>query len=619
MWPRAKLGYLAILWVLLLAAVWGRGQNPPSVVNLEVGAAAANDGLIPPHHPREKAAHDRARKKNVYALRVGEVTVAGRWAGGVKLPLATGDVLTPAKLFEAMEALEATVTADTLQGYGLRSKGEIGVLYIDVDFATNAPSKSRTVDITFRPYYIHFSLVKMGDNVLPIPRSPHPTFYENVPRPLLALKPIVGVSYDRAFGTALGAAVETDLLNFSDPARLSPAPEPDRHLDLSLQGARALEEAYHREEAGLRYHVRQDAHALQEFNFSAGYHGAKEPLGDLDHARRTGYGGAGLAWHLANNTRLAIDTGYRYNADELSGPPGFLATQSSAHEQFNRLLFDTIPRPIYGFLRTAVWEDNGWRNGGAGSYQRLAGRVGYAKEIPIADNQTLGLELVAGAGKVWGNAPTQSRFFGGNSPGQFLYDSPASSTLLTMPAGPLLRSFGEGQAGLRTGGGVRGGDAFWHVNLNLTFPIRFFSRALIPNELTDLEDENGNPTSLKQLLRRQIDVTGPSMLAATLVQEGLRDKEADAKAQHILEEIKPATHYIIDDANLYAIKPLLMFDAAGLSGSGGSGQTWLAAGGGLQLTIVTAKLEAGYMHTLSGPTFGRRGNIFFRLVFQNLF
>ena len=610
-----KLNSRAILGVLLLAALSNWGQGAPAVVNLEVGAERDE----PRPRPPKKVAHERAQKKQVYALQVGAVTVEGRWAGNVKLPLATGDVLTPEKLSAAMEALEADVTADTLRGYGLRSQGEIGVLYIDVDFATNAPPRSHSVDITFRPYYVHFSLVKMGDNVLPIPRSAFPTFYQNVPRPLLALKPSVSVSYDRAFGTALGAAVETDLLNLSDPARHSASPELDRHLDLSLQGAKALEEIYHREVGGLRYHVSQDGRALQEINFRAGYDGASEPLGQFEHTRQAGFGGGGLMWHLAHNTRVALDTGYRYNTDELKGQPGQLVARSSAHEQFNRLLLDTIPRPLYGFLRAAVWEDNGWLNGSAGAYQRLAGRVGYAKEIPLTDNQSIGLELVAGAGKVWGNAPAQSRFFGGNSPGQFLYDSPSSTTLLNMPVGPILRSFGEGQAGLSAPGGRRGGDAFWHVNLNLTLPIPYFSRALIPNELTDLEDENGNPTSLKQLLRRQIDVTGPSMLAATLTQQGLSDAEAAAKAESMLEEIKPATHYIINDANLYSIKPLLMFDAAGLSGGGLAGQTWLAAGGGLQLTIVTAKLEVGYMHTLSGPTFGPRGNFFFRLVFQNLF
>jgi hypothetical protein len=61
-----------------------------------------------------------------------------------------------------------------------------------------------------------------------------------------------------------------------------------------------------------------------------------------------------------------------------------------------------------------------------------------------------------------------------------------------------------------------------------------------------------------------------------------------------------------------------MFDAAGLSG-GGRDSTWLAAGGGVQLTIVTARLELGYMHTLRGPVDDDRGNFFARLIFQNLF
>jgi hypothetical protein len=122
------------------------------------------------------------------------------------------------------------------------------------------------------------------------------------------------------------------------------------------------------------------------------------------------------------------------------------------------------------------------------------------------------------------------------------------------------------------------------------------------------------------LLRKQIDVTGPNMLTATLKKEGMNAADAEKEADKILDEIRPATHFIIDYANLYSIKPLLLFDAAGMTRSGGnSGETWLAAGGGVQVTVVIAKLEFGYMHTLNGQTFGKRGNVFGRLVFQNLF
>lgn len=229
-----KLRHLVLLWVALVFPAWCHGQTASDVTSVEFDDRR-DTASAPVKHPREKAAHQRALEKNAYILRVGEVKVEGRWASQVPLPLATGDVLTPEKLFAAMEALEAAVTADTLHGYGLRSQGEVGVLYIDVDFATNAPTARRTVDVTFRPYYVHFSLVKIGDNVLPIPRSPWPTFYENVPAPLLALKPVLGISYDRAFGTALGGALETDLLNLSAPARHSQTGDENRHLDFSAR------------------------------------------------------------------------------------------------------------------------------------------------------------------------------------------------------------------------------------------------------------------------------------------------------------------------------------------------------------------------------------------------
>ena len=357
---------------------------------------------------------------------------------------------------------------------------------------------------------------------------------------------------------------------------------------------------------------------LQEVAFSASFDGVKEPLGGNEHTRSAGVANLDLKLKLAPTTRLSIDAGYRRTSDSVLDSATSLETNTNADEQTARLLLDTIPPSINGFLRAAVWEESGWQ--GSESYQRLVARFGYEKEIAVAPNQTIGIEIVAGGGKASDNTPSYSRFFGGNAPGQFLYDNPSSATLMNMPSGPIIRSLGENEAGLRAANGrTIGGDTFWHVNVNVTVPIPMWSMPLIPNELTDIPDANGNPMSIKQMLRNQIDVTCPSMLAAVLQQQGLSATEAAEKAKRILQEVTPATRFIIDDANIYSIKPLLMMDAAGLSGQGGSSETWLAVGGGVQLTVVTAKFEAGYMHTLSGPTFGQKGNAFVRLVFQNLF
>jgi hypothetical protein len=556
-----------------------------------------------------------AEERAVYDLRVRFVKVEGRWVDHLPLPLATGDRLTREKLSAAMGAIRDAITSSSNTSYGLRSKGEVGVLYIDVKYDTT-PADG-TVGVIFRPYYIDISLVQVGNNVLPVPRSPWPTLYQNVPEPLLALNPTVGLSYDRVFGPAISASFGGDLVPLFSGSKTS---EANHQLDLRAEGTKSLEESFYRADGGLSYTLHRNSSFTEELALSADFEGLKEPLGGSVHTRNAGEATLGLKLKLAPNTHLAIDAGYRRTSDSFLDGDTSLETNTSANEQTARLFLDAIPPSINGFLRVAFWEESGWQTGAGDSYQRFVGRLGYEKEIAVAPNQTIGLEIVAGGGRTSDNIPSYSRFFGGNAPGQFLYDNPNSTTLRNMPSGPIIRSLGENEARLRGASGRNiGGDTFWHVNLNLTFPIRAWSMPLIPNELTDIPDANGNPISIKQLLRRQIDVTGPSMLAAVLQQQGLSAVEAARQAKQILQEVTPATHFIIDDANLYSIKPLLMVDAAGLSAQGGSSETWLAVGGGVQLTVVTARFEAGYMRTLSGPAFGQEGNAFVRLVFQNLF
>jgi hypothetical protein len=597
-----KLGVNLFLCLFLPALGFGQDAAP---VNLSFGPG---DGQTPSD---VQSALTGAKKGGVCALRVRYVKVEGRWANGVPLPLAVGDTLTNKKLSDAMEALRGAIISRSNTSVGMRLKGEIGVLYIDVKYDT-APGDG-TVGVTFRPYYIDISLVQIGNNVLPIPRSPWPTFYQNVPKPLLALNPTVGLSYDRTFGSAISASVGGDPLPL-----FVKGSDANHELDLRAEGTKSLEESFYRAAGGLSYTLHRTDSFLEEMAFSASFDGVKEPLGSSEHTRSAGVANLDLTLKLAPTTRLSIDAGYRRTSDSVLDSVTSLETNTNADEQTARLLLDTIPPSINGFLRAALWEESGWQ--GSDSFQRFVGRVGYEKEIAVAPNQTIGIEIVAGGGKTSDNVPSYSRFFGGNAPGQFLYDDPGSTTLMNMPSGPIIRSLGENEAGLRAANGrIIGGDTFWHVNVNVTIPIPMWSMPLIPNEMTDIPDANGNPMSIKQMLRNQIDVTCPSMLAAVLQQQGLSATEAAEKANRILQEVTPATRFIIDDANIYSIKPLLMMDAAGLSGQGGSSETWLAVGGGVQLTVVTAKFEAGYMHTLSGPTFGQKGNAFVRLVFQNLF
>jgi hypothetical protein len=63
-----------------------------------------------------------------------------------------------------------------------------------------------------------------------------------------------------------------------------------------------------------------------------------------------------------------------------------------------------------------------------------------------------------------------------------------------------------------------------------------------------------------------------------------------------------------------------MFDAARMTRSGFSDpQSRYSVGGGLELTIVIARFQAGYMHAINRFEGEKRGNFVFRLVFTNLF
>ena len=604
MWRSSYLSVLSLALSAISPTV-GSAQDPPPV-SIEFDSAES-----------KRNADDRATKAGVYRLKVWYVKVEARWAEAVQLPLRAGDLLTREKIFLAMEALEAQIARQV--GFGLRSKGEIGVLHIDVDFdQTPAPADAPgTVGVIFRPRHVGVSLVRIGDNVIPIPRSPLPTFYDNVPAPLRALNPTFGMSYDRAFGAALGAAIATDLLNLRDPAGASASTGPHR-LDVRGGFTKALDESFYRANGDIGYRMEWHSTTLRELSLRAGYDGAQEPQGQGEHTHQAGSLLTGIALKLAPNTRLHFDTGYRHTEDTVQTSPSARETHTSADEQTNRVLFDLIPPTIFGFVRAALWEDNGWLGGG-GAYQRLAGRAGYAKEIPVAPSQTIGLEVVVGGGGLWGDAPEYARFFGGASPGSFLYDGPASRALLDGPAGPLIRSFGEREAGLKTRSGtVRGGDAFWHFNLTLALPIPKLSRPLIPDVSTDLPGPGGEPFTLKQLITTQIERSGPAFATEALKSQGVPPAEAERQVNEMFQEITPATRFIVNDASFWAVKPVLLLDAGGLWG-GGDSENWLAAGAGLQVTVVVAKFEAGYVHTVKGPTFGSSGAAFFRLVFQNLF
>lgn len=527
------------------------------------------------------------------------------------MPLQPGDTLTGTNLSAALNAVKNAVSARG-ERYG-RALGTslLTLTYVEPEFALGDHDD---VAVTLRPFYLALPVGAMGRLALPVSRE-LPRGDRRAGRDMLPLE--LGLSSDRTIGLSADAALA---LNFGGKAK-GTAPHTVR-----LSGQQSLENSYHSGHAAFRSTRTRRSGLMRSIYAAAEASTALQPLAEYRDRRHSGGLRTGMALAPWRSSRLFLDLSLQRTDERLEGRTAGTAnplagdssrTEDSPDELAGRVLFEAIPPRMLGFFRAALWHDI-QRSHGA-STQRLVGRIGYAREWLLRPNQGIGFEVVAGLGELWGVSPERRRFFGGTPGGSFLYDASDANSLLKAPNGPLLRSFGRAQAGLLgPSGTTRGGTRFRHASLSISLPIPTWSRPLIPDEPVGIPGPNGRELTLKDMLRNQVDRSGPNLLASSLAElEQLDPPEAERRAREVFREIQPAAHYIIDRANVFAIKPLLLLDVATLE-SATQSESWTAAGAGVQLVVVTAKLDIGYMRTVAGP--GRsKDNVFLRLAFERLF
>ena len=109
-------------------------------------------------------------------------------------------------------------------------------------------------------------------------------------------------------------------------------------------------------------------------------------------------------------------------------------------------------------------------------------------------------------------------------------------------------------------------------------------------------------------------------LIEQFIGQGYSEDEAIAKTSAIFDDdITPTINYLADRANLYSIKPILLLDLAQISSDGSGSKIWAGVGGGVQMTVVNARFETGYMQTIAPSTDASNGNFFLRFLFQDFF
>jgi hypothetical protein len=486
--------------------------------------------------------------------------------------------------------------------------GAVAVSLITVNYCS---AGTKEVDIVFYAHYLRIDMISMGNNLLPVPRSPKLSFYDKIPRSLLVANPVLKFSNDRRYGSSLGIQTLTNLLHPELPGTSKKL-----RLNLGIEARKSLVNSFYHLGGNLELDKPSVGNNLG-WGIGINYHKKQEPIG----IGEWNSGNFMLQGMLQGPIKFSFLKKYMTGAGFRSLENVF-DTATSGKDKNNEkgygffLVTDGVFKKK--LTRLGIWFDYGSPESKS-SYQRVASRLGFNSSINISkdSHQQLDLELGAGAGWSNGSLPVYHQFFAGNSNQSFLYEPLGSNRIRTMPAGPLVRSIGESE-GVLQAGNIQGGTSYWHLNLNLSIPIARWSRPLIPAIVINEETGATLQTKLKSLAKG----SAASGIAIDLIDnKGYPENdETDSIAEAMVEKnIMPMIEFVTDKANLFSVKPVLLFDVASLKQQNIAQTTWMAAGGGIQLTIVIARLQAGYMRTIHSSTGNRTGNFFMQFVFENFY
>ena len=210
--------------------------------------------------------------------------VEGRWAPDLSLP--TGGY-SPAKVSEAIRAVRGALEADRNRDAELEGMGAVSVLFIDscvqvVDESAcrDTVGNAQCLDVAIRPHALRLFLARVGSNLLPIPRANRPTFFDQVPAPLLALNPTFSTAYDSAFGLSLGMGIAANLLDLSRTITGEPGASNDTLLEFQASGRKSLTEPFYNANTNLTFSRRRLGPTVESVAVGGHYAANDEPLGD---------------------------------------------------------------------------------------------------------------------------------------------------------------------------------------------------------------------------------------------------------------------------------------------------------------------------------------------------
>ena len=549
---------------------------------------------------------------------VSSVKIIGRWVPKelqIKIEQLVGvdHVFDPSKVAPAEELVRNEII-ESENIFAIRLLGSTSVLFITSDACPVTDSSGkRKVQVVIHPYYLRIDLYNIGNNILPIPRTAKPTFYKHVPSIILATAPYIGLTNDRRFGSAAFIKTTTDLLHI--PGMNKSGTSKKLRLDLDIDVRRSFNDPFYNASVSLQLVHPMYADSTVGWAFGFMYAKGLLPLNSSDYHREL----TKIFAALHGNGKISFLNKYVViGSVQFSQNNYTLINKTQNPETDFELSALCDGRVAKGLTRIGVWFNAGVpKNNNLNSYQRIAGKFGYAVSLGNRHNN-VDVETIASVGYTWRTPPVYSEFFAGNMTSNFLYVPLQSFTGMPFPEGPVIRSLGEKEGGLpAASNAITGGTSYWGLNVNFSIPISKWASPLIPDIVIQEEPRR---LTISSALKGQV-TTAKSFIANDLaLNQNLSDDEADAAADKIVDkDIKPTINYLADRANIYSIKPLLLFDVGQINKRSAGDRMWAALGTGLQLNIVNARLEIGYMQTLFPKSDASKGNFLMRFSVQNFY
>ena len=553
---------------------------------------------------------------------VQSVRVMGRWVPEelqlkVEQLVGLGQAFDPPRVSPALELVRDELVKSE-NSYAIRLVGSTSVLYIDSEVCDISDSiHPKQVRVVIRAYYLRIDLYNTGRNTLPVPRSAKPTFFSEVPSLLLAAAPVANFTNDRQYGPALSLHTNNNIL--SAPGIKKNKTSAPFRLNFNLDIRKSLTHSFHT--AGINLDLARPVYhdPIIGWNLGIRYENSHHPLAKGISRQNLAriFGSIQKNLKAGILKKFAAGAGARFVENNYT----LLATSEIRVPETGYEIFSLAEgRILRGATRLGVWFDAGVpkNNTNLDPYQRISGRLAYASVLGTG-HQNVDAEAMIGGGYTWGSPGAYNQFFVGNAAGNFLFAPFQSVQNREHPAGAIVRSIGEREGTLHGPGVViSGGRTFWHVNLNFSIPVSRWARPLIPDIVISEEPRR---MTLRTALKGQVASAKNFILDDLISTNGLADDEkTEAIADGIINrDIRPTLDYLADRANVYSIKPLLLFDIGRLGDRSFKNITWLAAGLGVQVKIVVARLDLAYMHTLSPSEYSRTGNLFVRFVLENFY